>query len=189
VTLVLFLAIVLFVDVIDVDAAHRCVWVTGVLRCNKDEKKQMNVEVRVYDKDGFSVFQAIDPDDLMGVTFTESDGTFKLDGCGDDFDWFPGVPNLPEPYLQIRHYCNSEKGETIRLPEFSNFVPDTHDIGVLELDEVTASSGREPVELSNLPTDTARADSEQDANRSVKKAKVDDDGNVITRPDEIIHTE
>lgn len=83
----------------------------------------MNVEVRAYDKDGIGVLQMIDPDDLMGVTFTEADGSFKLDGCGDDFNWLPGVPNLPDPYITIKHYCNSEKGETIRLPEFDVFVP------------------------------------------------------------------
>lgn len=33
-----------------VEATHKCVWVTGILRCNKNEKNHMNVEVRVYDK-------------------------------------------------------------------------------------------------------------------------------------------
>uniref|UniRef100_A0AC34QEB8 Uncharacterized protein n=1 Tax=Panagrolaimus sp. JU765 TaxID=591449 RepID=A0AC34QEB8_9BILA len=115
-------------------ATHKCVWVRGILRCNKDPSKHFNVEVRVYDKDGISLFQMIDPDDLMGVSFTEQDGSFQLDGCGDDFNWFPGVENIPEPYIQIRHFCNSERGETIELPVFDTFVPETHDIGIMELD-------------------------------------------------------
>ena len=44
----------------------RCVWVHGAVKCRKDPSKQMNVEVRVYDKDGISLAQLLDPDDLMG---------------------------------------------------------------------------------------------------------------------------
>ena len=124
------------------EAAHKCVWVRGAVRCNKNPAKQVNVEVRVYDRDGVSLFQMIDPDDLMGVSFTDEDGTFQLDGCGDDFDWFPGISNPPEPYVQIRHYCNSDKGETIQLPEFRTFVPDSYDLGVIELDDVDSSTVR-----------------------------------------------
>jgi hypothetical protein len=116
------------------DATHKCVWVRGILRCNKDQSKHYNVEVRVYDKDGISILQLLDPDDLMGVTFTEENGSFQLDGCGDDFNFIPGVENLPEPYIQIRHTCNGDKEETIELPVFDTFVPETHDIGILELD-------------------------------------------------------
>uniref|UniRef100_A0A915CUK3 Uncharacterized protein n=1 Tax=Ditylenchus dipsaci TaxID=166011 RepID=A0A915CUK3_9BILA len=111
-----------------------CVWVRGVVKCNRNPDKQLNVEVRVYDRDGFSIFKVLDPDDLMGVTFTEPDGTFQLDGCGDDFNWLPGVANNPDPYIKIHHYCNSEKGETIEMPEFNTFVPETYDIGIIELD-------------------------------------------------------
>lgn len=71
---------------------------------------------------------------IFRVSFTEQDGSFQLDGCGDDFNWFPGVENPPEPYVQIRHFCNSEAGETLELPAFETFVPETHDIGILELD-------------------------------------------------------
>ncbi|KAE9556243.1 hypothetical protein FO519_000582 [Halicephalobus sp. NKZ332] len=126
---------VLLVTVIAVEATHKCVWVRGILRCNKDPSKNFNIEVRVYDRDGISLFQMFDPDDLMGVSFTEQDGNFQLDGCGDDFNWFPGVENPPEPYIQIHHFCNSDRGETIKLPMFETFVPDTHDIGILELDK------------------------------------------------------
>jgi hypothetical protein len=43
----------------------------------------------------------LDPDDLMGVTFTNDDGRFQLDGCGDDFDWIPGIKNSIEPYIKV----------------------------------------------------------------------------------------
>lgn len=59
---------------------------------------------------------------IFSVTFTEADGTFQLDGCGDDFNWLPGLQNLPDPYIRIHHYCNSEHGETFELPEFDTFV-------------------------------------------------------------------
>lgn len=56
------------------------------------------------------------------ITFTDNDGQFQLDGCGDDFNWLPGVPNLPDPFIRVYHYCNSAKGETLDLPEFDVFV-------------------------------------------------------------------
>ncbi|VDD86239.1 unnamed protein product [Enterobius vermicularis] len=121
-------------------AGHKCVWVHGFVKCQKDPEKQLNVEVRVYDRDGISVAQVVDPDDLMGVTFTDEDGMFQLDGCGDDFDWVPGIPNDPEPYVQILHYCNSEKGDIITLPEFRVFVPQTYELGIIELDTATSSA-------------------------------------------------
>lgn len=65
---------------------------------------------------------------------------FQLDGCGDDFDWVPGIPNDPEPYVQILHYCNSEKGDIITLPEFRVFVPQTYELGIIELDTATSSA-------------------------------------------------
>ncbi|VDN03764.1 unnamed protein product [Thelazia callipaeda] len=116
------------------DAGHKCVWVHGKVDCHKDPSKNLNVEVRVYDRDGLSLAKIIDPDDLMGVTFTSEDGSFQLDGCGEDIDWIPGIPNNPEPYLQILHYCNNKLGEVIRLPQFRTFVPNTYEVGVINLD-------------------------------------------------------
>lgn len=48
-------------------AGHKCVWVHGTVRCHKDPSKNLNVEVRVYDRDGLSIAKIIDPDDLMGL--------------------------------------------------------------------------------------------------------------------------
>ncbi|CAI4227789.1 unnamed protein product [Auanema sp. JU1783] len=115
-------------------AGHECVWIIGKVDCENDPSKNLNVEIRVYDRDGVGPFRLIDPDDLMGVTFSNEDGSFQLDGCGDDYDWIPGVKNVPEPYMEIRHYCNNPEGETITLPEFSKFVPETYEIGTVVLD-------------------------------------------------------
>ncbi|KAF7640450.1 hypothetical protein Mgra_00000269 [Meloidogyne graminicola] len=142
-----YIFVVLLLFTARVFATNKCVWVRGAVLCQKDASKQFNVEIRVYDRDGYKIFQAIDPDDLMGVTFTEPDGTFQLDGCGSDFNWFPGVPNNPDPYIQIRHYCNSAKGETLELPEFNTFVPKTHDVGIIVLD-----SNRTPNAPVTFPT-------------------------------------
>ncbi|RCN52385.1 Transthyretin-like family protein [Ancylostoma caninum] len=83
-------------------AGKDCVWILGRVKCEHDPTKNLNVEVRVWDRDSFGPFKLIDPDDLMGVTFTNEDGRFQLDGCGDDFDWIPGLTNKPEPYVEVK---------------------------------------------------------------------------------------
>ncbi|KAL3982314.1 Transthyretin-like family protein [Acanthocheilonema viteae] len=115
-------------------AGHKCVWVHGHVRCHHDPSKNFNVEVRVYDRDGLSIAQLFDWDDLMGVTFTNEDGSFQLDGCGEDIDWIPGIPNDPEPYLKIFHYCNSTTGEFKTLLPFKTFMPETYEIDTINLD-------------------------------------------------------
>ena len=115
-------------------AGHACVWVVGQVKCEKDETKSTNVEIRALDRDSVWPFSFVDPDDLMGVTFSNEEGRFQLDGCADDQNWLPGVDNIPEPYIKIRHYCNSERGETIELPEFTTFAPNTYDLGTIILD-------------------------------------------------------
>jgi hypothetical protein len=47
-------------------AGEKCVWARGKVQCDKDASKQLNAEIRLFDKDGDWIFQAIDPDDLMG---------------------------------------------------------------------------------------------------------------------------
>ncbi|KHN77324.1 Transthyretin-like protein 15 [Toxocara canis] len=125
----------ILIALLGVEAGHKCVWVHGAVRCNKDPSRNLNVEIRAYDKDGLSIAKLIDPDDLMGVTFTNEDGSFQLDGCGDDFDWIPGIANDPEPFIQILHYCNSDQGDVIMLPRFRVFVPQTYELGIIDLDK------------------------------------------------------
>jgi hypothetical protein len=76
-----------------------------------------------------SFLDGVDPDDKMGFTFiTNQDGLFEVEGCADDFDWLPGVPNRPDPYLRIHHFCNSPNGQSMDLlPPFKVFVPKTYD--------------------------------------------------------------
>ncbi|KAL3123425.1 hypothetical protein niasHT_004597 [Heterodera trifolii] len=127
----------LFTFFVSANGTSKCVWVRGALQCHRDPSKHQNVEVRVIDRDGWGPLKMLDPDDMMGVSFTEQDGTFQLDGCGNDMNFLPGVPNLPDPFVRILHFCNSEEGETIELPEFRIFVPDTYDLGILVLDQKT----------------------------------------------------
>uniref|UniRef100_A0A914W1D9 Uncharacterized protein n=1 Tax=Plectus sambesii TaxID=2011161 RepID=A0A914W1D9_9BILA len=115
-------------------AGEKCVWARGKVLCERNATKQLNAEVRLLDKDGDWVFQTIDPDDSMGVTFANEDGSFTVEGCGYDRDWLPFVTNDPEPYIQIRHNCNTDDGETLILPGFKTFVPDTYEAGTIKLD-------------------------------------------------------
>jgi len=141
---IILLSLIALACLVDIaESAHKCVWIRGVLKCKKDENKHFNVEVRVYDRDGMSFLKVLDPDDLMGVTFSDVDGSFQLDGCGDDFNWIPGIANNPDPFVRIIHYCNSPKGEVIELPEFNTWVPQTHDVGILVLDEVKPDAPRQ----------------------------------------------
>lgn len=65
----LFIFVIFILILKNVEAENKCVWVRGAVRCLKDPSKQMNVDVRVYDRDGWSIFKMIDPDDLMGYVF------------------------------------------------------------------------------------------------------------------------
>lgn len=164
-----FLILALFCTA--VAGTHKCVWVRGALQCHRDPTKQLNVEVRVYDRDGFSIFKAFDPDDLMGVTFTEPDGTFQLDGCGDDFNWLPGLQNLPDPYIRIHHYCNGEHGETIELPEFNTFVPETYDLGILVLDSKKQPNATVTFPVPSNPRHRVQVQPADDSNEAGDKTK------------------
>lgn len=52
--------------IMSANASQNCVQVHGGVKCKKDPAKHANVEIRVYDRDGVSLFKLIDPDDLMG---------------------------------------------------------------------------------------------------------------------------
>jgi hypothetical protein len=122
-----------------VTADTACVWAKGQVRCERDPLKHARVEVRLYDNDGlfFSLFKWADPDDHMGSTYTDNDGKFTLEGCGTDPNWF-GIPNKPDPYIQIRHYCNHPDGEIMDLEEFAVYQPSHYDILLQTLDRANA---------------------------------------------------
>jgi hypothetical protein len=73
----------------------------------------------------------------LRVTFSEHDGKFEVHGCGYDPNWL-FIRNWPDPYLQIRHYCNSVEGDILELGEFDTFTPQTHAAGDIGLDEPAA---------------------------------------------------
>lgn len=50
-------------------------------------------------------------DDQMGVAYTDDEGFFTVEGCGDDL----GTWNDPDPYLLVEHRC-PQPGHTIQIP-------------------------------------------------------------------------
>jgi hypothetical protein len=131
------LVLLLLLPLVAADSA--CVNVKGQVRCERDPLKHARVEVRLYDADGlfFGLFKALDPDDVMGTTITDSEGRFELFGCGSDPNWLL-LPNKPDPYVQVRHYCNHPDGEMLDLPEFEVYQPNTYNIVLQSLDRANA---------------------------------------------------
>lgn len=120
-----------------------CVWATGKVICNKNQTLVLGTVVELFDMDGPSkgrvLYDHIDPDDKMGFTTVDNvEGYFNVEGCADDFDWLIAVKNRPEIYIRVHHYCNSPKGEFLKiLPTFRVFVPQTYDYHIrfpIELD-------------------------------------------------------
>ena len=116
---------------------QECVWVEGQLLCNRNQTWVINSTVTIFDRDGKSIFNVIDPDDKMGTTVVlDRDGKFRVEGCGNDRDWLPMILNKPEPYIVVHHYCvDRVKGTEMRLPEFNVFMPDVYRIHEIHLDE------------------------------------------------------
>lgn len=54
-----------------------------------------------------------------------------MNGCGSDVNWL-FISNDPDPFIQIKHYCNGLL-ETIELPGFYKFSPESYDFGTIEL--------------------------------------------------------
>uniref|UniRef100_A0A0N5APV3 Transthyretin-like family protein n=1 Tax=Syphacia muris TaxID=451379 RepID=A0A0N5APV3_9BILA len=124
-----------------VECNTECVWASGKLVCKKRPEGVLNATVTLFDKDGPSKVQLINPDDKMGFTTVNTlDGIFNVEGCASDYDWFFGIKNRPEAsclfvwfrffqiYIRVHHYCNSPKGEFLKvLPTFRVFVPESYD--------------------------------------------------------------
>lgn len=83
---------------------------------------------------------------IFSFTITEEDGTFSLSGCAGDFNW-SFRQNHPEPYLRIKHACNS-RPQTLVINLKKVFAPESQDVGLILLD-----SGRQildPDEMAQI---------------------------------------
>ncbi|KAI6189397.1 hypothetical protein M3Y97_00003600 [Aphelenchoides bicaudatus] len=135
-TVFLLLALIL---VMRVESSTRCVTATGIVRCSKHPDRHYDVSVYLMDKDGITpMLQWLDPDDRMNLVHTNREGIFHLSGCANDPDILLGLyKNKPEPYLLLKHHCNTPNGEWIQLPIFSVFQPAVYDAGYIDLETNT----------------------------------------------------
>jgi len=115
--------------IVESECKTRCVWAFGKVVCKKNATKAANVEIKLMDWDGGTIF---DPDDEMGLTISEDDGSFKVEGCGSDF----GPWNEPDPYIRVYHFCNGgSKVEETETKVNRTFVPERTDFGQIILDK------------------------------------------------------
>jgi len=139
-----------------VEAREKCVLVRGSVTCGVALFHQFEAHVELYDRDGFPLLgDWANPDDFMGNTTVEVDGTFMVSGCAEDPNWV-WIDNVPEPYLRIVHNCLDshdyvdeygresprplvmphEKHEIIKFQPFSTFQPEVYYVGQIDLDRV-----------------------------------------------------
>uniref|UniRef100_A0A5S6R283 Transthyretin-like protein 52 n=1 Tax=Trichuris muris TaxID=70415 RepID=A0A5S6R283_TRIMR len=107
-------------------ARTRCVKAIGKLICQSNQTAAADVEIRLMDDDGF-----LNPDDQMGWTTSNEDGSFAVEGCG--YDLFSD----PDPYLKIWHACGGEPYRHFKTPIQMIFQPQTSNFGDIVLDDVT----------------------------------------------------
>ncbi|CDW57538.1 DUF290 domain containing protein [Trichuris trichiura] len=119
------LSILFAVVVQDALARTRCVKATGKLICRSNKTAATDVEVRLMDDDGF-----MNPDDQMGWTTSNEDGSFTVEGCG--YDLFSD----PDPYLKIWHACGGSYRH-LKTPIQMIFQPHLNDFGNILLDDNT----------------------------------------------------
>ncbi|GMT04532.1 hypothetical protein PENTCL1PPCAC_26706 [Pristionchus entomophagus] len=96
----------LFISFLISTASSECVRVRGQVDCPTDLHRIEFVRVLLFDRDVLPW----EMDDLMGETKTEEDGSFVVEGCGDDLGWW----NQPDPYIQIDHRC-PEGGHNVAI--------------------------------------------------------------------------
>ncbi|CAJ0567421.1 unnamed protein product, partial [Mesorhabditis spiculigera] len=90
------------------------------------------VRISLYDHDSLPW----ESDDLMGRTYTDIDGKFVVEGCGDDF----GPWNDPDPYIVVEHRC-PYVGHTVAITHrktivdvWKTFMPMETSVGLVRLD-------------------------------------------------------
>ncbi|CAJ0567785.1 unnamed protein product, partial [Mesorhabditis spiculigera] len=93
---------------------------------------QLRVRISLYDHDSLPW----ESDDLMGRTYTDIDGKFVVEGCGDDF----GPWNDPDPYIVVEHRC-PYVGHTVAITHrktivdvWKTFMPMETSVGLVRLD-------------------------------------------------------
>ncbi|EFO25051.1 hypothetical protein LOAG_03432 [Loa loa] len=82
-----------------------CMQIVGTLICPQEPMLAGNVQIDLKDED-CKIFGRTLPwetHDQMGRTWSKSDGSFMISGCGSDFGPF----NAPDPYIIIEHKCPS----------------------------------------------------------------------------------
>ncbi|CAJ0931022.1 unnamed protein product, partial [Mesorhabditis belari] len=78
-------------------AETECLLVIGKVSCPSHPDLLTGAQIELVDHDPLPW----ELDDLMGQTFAQSNGSFKVSGCGSDF----GPSNTPDPFLRIKHRC------------------------------------------------------------------------------------
>ncbi|VDP17292.1 unnamed protein product [Onchocerca flexuosa] len=119
-----------------------CMQIIGTLVCPQKPMLAGNVQIDLKDEDR-KIFGSTLPweaHDQMGRTWSLSNGSFMVSGCGADFGSF----NTPDPYIIIEHKCPSvlrsvlEKSGSTRKTQFALtkvFMPKLLNIGKVFLDD------------------------------------------------------
>uniref|UniRef100_A0A1I7YQI8 Transthyretin-like protein 52 n=1 Tax=Steinernema glaseri TaxID=37863 RepID=A0A1I7YQI8_9BILA len=111
-------------------ANTRCYKVIGNVTCST-KPLDGRVEIQLFDSDGLPW----ESDDLMGRTWANKDGTFQVEGCGNDF----GPYNDPDPYLKFTHTCADDAalyGDPNAVVHSTKLISETYLPHVITLGEV-----------------------------------------------------
>ncbi|CAB3402252.1 unnamed protein product [Caenorhabditis bovis] len=106
-----------------------CIMATGRLKCPNEPQNVKSVQIDLYDEDALP----LESDDLMGRTWSDQNGNFRVTGCGSDF----GPINTPDPYLYIEHNCKhriSNATLPIQVDVIPLFLPSIVNLGNIYLD-------------------------------------------------------
>uniref|UniRef100_A0A0R3S6D1 Transthyretin-like family protein n=1 Tax=Elaeophora elaphi TaxID=1147741 RepID=A0A0R3S6D1_9BILA len=113
-----------------------CMQIVGTLVCPQKPMLAGSVQIDLMDEDSLPW----ETYDQMGRTWSQSNGSFMISGCGADFGPF----NAPDPYIIIEHKCPSilrsviENSDSTRKTQFALtkiFMPRILNIGKVFLDD------------------------------------------------------
>lgn len=123
----------------EVSTKSECMQVIGILVCPQRPVLAGNVQIDLIDEDSLPW----EADDQMGRTWSLSNGSFMLSGCGADLGPF----NEPDPYVIIKHRCPSvlwsalQNKNVSRKTQFAltkTFMPKLLNLGRIYLDDSDA---------------------------------------------------